>query len=339
MSVPFPHFNLLSIEDMRKVPEPDWQIDGVLLERCAAVVYGSPNVGKSFLAVDMAMSIATGRPWQGRAVKQGHVIYILGEGGGSFIKRVDAWLQTHGFEELPSTVHFITDSMALHDESYIEGLSQQMKARGLNPSLIVADTLATCIVGEDENSTQVMGKVVEGARKFQRAFGASVLLVHHPGKNGDLRGGSALRGGIDWLAKLTGSGGGITLRCKKQKDAAWFKDIHLELAEVKLPPGPDGKPRNSLVVRTPQPLSEEEAQKLGALIRVTSLTKSAQKIGKTLAGSFSPLSVKDIMQGAKVAKATVHRQLEKLGEDDLVEQVGDAWQLTHRGREQFPAVQ
>ena len=43
-----------------------------------AVIYGPSGEGKTFVALDWALSVATGRSWQGKQTKQGPVVYIAG---------------------------------------------------------------------------------------------------------------------------------------------------------------------------------------------------------------------------------------------------------------------
>ncbi|MGJ0502297.1 MAG: AAA family ATPase [Methylocystis sp.] len=50
-------------------------------EGAMSVSYGESNAGKTFVPLDMAMAVATGHPWNGKAVKRGLVVYIAAEGG------------------------------------------------------------------------------------------------------------------------------------------------------------------------------------------------------------------------------------------------------------------
>jgi hypothetical protein len=53
---------LLTADELDGLPDPRWLVDGILPERAIAVLYGQPGIGKSFLALDWAFSIAAGRP-------------------------------------------------------------------------------------------------------------------------------------------------------------------------------------------------------------------------------------------------------------------------------------
>jgi AAA domain len=61
-------------------PAVDWLIEDYLERDTVTQLFGDPGSGKSFIALDMALSIATGQEWHGHATKSGPVFYIAGEG-------------------------------------------------------------------------------------------------------------------------------------------------------------------------------------------------------------------------------------------------------------------
>ena len=64
-------FKLLSVNELMELQPPSWLIDGVMEEGVFAVLYGASGEGKSFVALDWALSIAMDRKWQGRRIKRG----------------------------------------------------------------------------------------------------------------------------------------------------------------------------------------------------------------------------------------------------------------------------
>ncbi len=75
---------------------PQYLVKGLIEEGSLALLFGAPSSGKSFLALDLAASIAAGRDWCGRRVSQGPVFYIAGEGHAGVRRRLAAWSQFHG---------------------------------------------------------------------------------------------------------------------------------------------------------------------------------------------------------------------------------------------------
>jgi hypothetical protein len=105
----------------------------------------------------------------------------------------------------------------------------------VKPVLVVVDTLARCMLGVDENSARDVGLVVDGLDLIRRsADGATVLAVHHSGKDGSqgARGSSALRGAVDTELELTASGARLVLKVSKQKDGAEARPLQLDRVSV-----------------------------------------------------------------------------------------------------------
>lgn len=75
-----------------------WVVQDLIAADSVAWIYGAPGSYKSFLAMDMAMSVATGKPWQGRDVSQGSVLFIAAEGGDDIHIRRAAWVKHNGHD-------------------------------------------------------------------------------------------------------------------------------------------------------------------------------------------------------------------------------------------------
>ena len=73
-------FQILTDVDLMDFPDASWLIDGMIEAGAMGPLYGPSKSGKSFAALDWALCIATGRPWQGREVTKVRFVYIVGEG-------------------------------------------------------------------------------------------------------------------------------------------------------------------------------------------------------------------------------------------------------------------
>ena len=219
---------LMTDVQMEQRPPPQYLIDGVLVQDSLAVLYGPSGTGKTFVALDWQLSVATGSWWQGRKVEKGPVLYVAAEGSGGLGARISAWKQANKFYGdaglliLPEPVNLL-DRMA-------SALFAQA-AKQLGVVLIVVDTVARSMPGGDENSAKDIGLLVECADQVRRASGATILLVHHTGKDlsAGMRGHSALRGALATSVECKGGEGRLVLACDKQKDDAEFDPIHLAL--------------------------------------------------------------------------------------------------------------
>ncbi len=142
-------FKLTSISELSALPPPSWLIDKLIEQSVFAVLYGASGEGKSFLALDWALSIATGKPWQGRKVKRGPVVYVVAEGGRNIGKRIKAWMIERDAD--PHDFLMILDAVQFRKPEHVQHLLGLIEAKKINPELIVVDTLARCFLGGDEN--------------------------------------------------------------------------------------------------------------------------------------------------------------------------------------------
>lgn len=223
---------ILKPTDLRELPEPTPLIADVLDRGTTALLYAGWGVGKSFIALDWACSVASGRQWQGRYTERAKVLYVVAEGAHGFSKRVQAWETawktpiTDGMMAfLPVPVNLITDD--------VEALSEDISAGGYE--FVILDTLARCTVGAEENSAKDVGVVIDSMTRLVDATPGHrgvVLGVHHSGKNGDLRGSSAYEAGVDTVYKAEKDGQTISLRCRKRKDGPDNDRHTLRLASI-----------------------------------------------------------------------------------------------------------
>src|SRR5690625_1015502 len=115
------------LERVQRMAAQPWIITDIVPAGGVVSLVGGSGVGKSFIAVDMACSIASGLEWHGYEVDNpGSVVYVAAEGGGGIDKRVLAWAQKHGMDDVPQ-LHMLLDAPIIDDEK---------------DALLVAETLA-----------------------------------------------------------------------------------------------------------------------------------------------------------------------------------------------------
>jgi len=242
-------FELIRIDSV-EIKEIDWIVEGYLEADALGLAFGEPGKGKSFVAIDMALCVATGKDWHGCKTKQGAVIYIAGEGHSGFARRARAWA-IHNNTDLAGVNFYksqrscqLFDIASAHEVA--DSVRDIVESTGQQPSLIVVDTVARNM-GGDENSTPDMARFVEHLDALLRSpYKAHVLLVHHSGKAspGQARGSTVLRGALDqeYMVDMDDSTKMITLTNKKMKDGEIPLERRFNIKQVGLGiHGKDGK--------------------------------------------------------------------------------------------------
>lgn len=178
-----------------------WLVKHVLPLQGVGVLYGESGSGKSFVALDMMMSIALGaHDWQGHKIKKegAKVAYIVAEGASGFKKRIQAYAESKGADLAKAKFMVLNGTPNLLDKAQAVDLARGILAAG-GAKVIVIDTLAQTTPGGNENSSEDMGFALNMVREIQRITGSLVLLIHHSGKDKlkGARGWSGLRAACD----------------------------------------------------------------------------------------------------------------------------------------------
>ena len=236
------------IVDMRLIGRPE-----NVTEANLADIFAFQLKGKSFLAVDLAASIATGRAFQGLKTQKGDVVYIAGEGYRGLKRRFTAWSKYHDVGPEEIRVMISRSAVDYSDEEAAQELENELlkaKAEGLSPILFVIDTLARSIGSADENSNSEMGKFISVIDQFNVKFGCATLIVHHSGhgENQRARGASALRGAMDSEFSCKRDRSTVVISCRKMKDTEEPKDLAMNLKSVELGIAKDGRQISSAVL-------------------------------------------------------------------------------------------
>lgn len=240
---------LFADEDIQNKPDPTWLIEGFLPEHGFSMLYGDPGTGKSFLALDMGLHIATGQPeWHGQTIHKataGPVLYIAGEGESDFKLRLNAWKAKHLFPgaTIPrDNFRAIFAPMDFRNAADVDLLLAAIAHEDFrNVALTVIDTVARVTPGADENAAQDMGLLVRAVDRIRGLTGSAALAVHHTNKAGSMRGSSALLGAADAVfvfARKRGAAIG-KLACEKMKAGPDDVRAAFRLDLVSLPGGKD----------------------------------------------------------------------------------------------------
>ena len=218
--------NIITAGQARYVTKQHYLIKQWLPFEGTGVLVGPSNTGKTFIALDMAMSIAAGTDWHGHKVRQGAVLYLATEGSFSFKNRMAALKDDRG---LTDNVPLIAraDMVNLLDQEAdlgeLAALADEIIEQHGPLRLIVVDTLARAMAGGNENAPDDMGKLLNNVEALRQGTDAFVLLIHHTGKDEakGARGHSSLKGAADTILLLSKRDDDLLeLKSDKQRDMA-----------------------------------------------------------------------------------------------------------------------
>lgn len=231
-----PFIKLINGLSKLKLEPINWLVKNMVESGTITGMFGAPASGKSFLALDLALCIASGKPFYGNNTNKGSVVYFAGEGLNGLKRRLKAWMQSNKefSQEVDANFYLAERACLLPDEQL--DIAEQLKTIP-DLRLIVLDTLQRTMIG-DENSTKDMSEYIRALDYLKQCLpNVTVLLIHHTG-HGDAtraRGSSVLKASLDTEVIVTKDASNvIELKCTKTKDAEEFKPFYFKLTTQSL---------------------------------------------------------------------------------------------------------
>jgi len=182
-----------------RAEEERWLIESLWTSEAVGVLGGQPKCCKTFLALDIAVSVASGAPCLGQfSVRSpGPVLMFPAEDALEDVRcRLEGICAAAGkrLEDIP--IHVITVPRLYLDQ---DRQRRQLAAtvESLHPRLLILDPFIR-LHSVDENHACEIAPILSFLRDLQRRFHMAVLLIHHTRKAARKdRPGQALRGSSD----------------------------------------------------------------------------------------------------------------------------------------------
>lgn len=207
--------------------EVEFTVDRLVPSNGVTIFSGEGGIGKSFIALDMAMAVACGGTFADRfACKQGPVLYVdLENDPGTIGRRLKQLAIGRGVDPDSLDIYFPMYGMPGVElqQDTSEGRAWLWAAvKKYQPRLVVIDSLIACHSG-DENNNVAMRQLMSGLDGLARWGDLGLLLVHHQRKKGNnndagqlMRGASDLRNSVvSHLAAKSCKDGAV--RCEHDK--------------------------------------------------------------------------------------------------------------------------
>lgn len=242
-------------------------VEDLLGDGQLSVVYGESNCGKTFWALDLALSIARGGEWFGREVDRRGVVYVALEGSYGIRNRIAAYKLHHGLEDATLPFGIVQQSLDLLETTdgprLTEAIGLASKSIEMPVGLVVLDTLSRAMAGGNENSPEDMGGLVRNVDLIRAATGSHVMFIHHSGKDQarGARGHSLLRAATDTEIEISRPEGS-KISCaavKKQRELSTDGAFSFSLRAVEVGVNHRQKAITSCVV---EPAGDAEADEV-----------------------------------------------------------------------------
>jgi hypothetical protein len=216
-------------------------VKGLLDSTALALVIGEAGCGKTFLVLDLALSIAAGRDWFDRRVRLGRAVYLAAEAGQSIRNRVAGWARERwangpyiDFAAVVSPVDLCHLNMG-HVDKLVEAIGEA--------ALVVVDTVSRALAGGNENGPEDMGAFVTALDQLRARLGCTIIAVHHVGKDASRggRGHSLLHCAVDTEIAVERRDEYVSVATvTKQRDGPDGVEIAFRLRQVTLGTDQDG---------------------------------------------------------------------------------------------------
>jgi hypothetical protein len=189
-------------------------------------VGGQSGAGKTFIVIDLAVSVASGEPFFGHKVTERVGVAIFAaEGASTIASRVTVARnhKAHG-EILP--IAWLGAVPNLADPKEVRAMVNRLRAvdarfrasHGVRLGAVICDTLSASFSLADENDNSEAAKAIRAMKNLSDALRVVVLPVHHFGKAAEtgLRGASAWRAGCDTVLSVMADRDNTTSKCRNR---------------------------------------------------------------------------------------------------------------------------
>jgi hypothetical protein len=300
-------------------PEDRWLIESLWAEQAVGIVGGQPKCGKSYLALEVAVSVASGAPCLRRfpVVHAGPVLLFAAEDPPSLVReRLEGIARTAGVSFESLDIHVITAPVLRLDRPQDR---QRLHAtvQTVQPRLLVLDPFVR-LHRKDENVAAEVAPLLAYLRGLQRRFQTAVLLVHHARKGAaTVRAGQALRGSSELHAW-----GDSNLYLRRHGDQLRLAIEHRGAAdpeELALELRTDNGGVALHVVETDPTESRETKRR----------TTAAERIEQALAEAKKPLDRTELRQTCRIRMSTLCRTLNVLDQQGVVSKEDGKYRLAN----------
>ncbi len=178
--------------------DQQWMIESLWGRSAVGIIGGTPKTCKSWLGLDMALSVASGTPCLDMftVADPGPAIVYLAEDALPMVRARVACLCRHRRVDIQQVQMYAITSPSLRLDLQSDQDALKSTLALLKPRLLLLDPLVR-LHRLDENSAADISQLLGFLRECQRTFDCAIILVHHASKKHRAQPGQSLRGSSD----------------------------------------------------------------------------------------------------------------------------------------------
>jgi hypothetical protein len=293
-----------------RAEEQRWLVTALWSEQAVGIIGGEPKCCKSFLALDLAVSVAAGTPCLRRFAvpRPGRVLLYAAEDAHHIVRqRLEGICSAAGLAIADLDVQVITAPTVRLDLE-IDRKALDATIAKLAPRLLVLDPFVR-LHRVDENASGEVAPLLAYLRELQRRHGVAVIVVHHAKKGAArARAGQALRGSSEFHAW-----GDSNLYLRREGDALTLTVEHRA--------APSPKPMRIELVQAAQALALHLANDRDPEPPVPSSLD--ERIASALADAASPIPFGQLRSQCRVRATTLYERLAALTASGRIVKAGN----------------
>ena len=192
------HLQVVPASALDRAAPDAWLIRPLWSDRAVGCLAGPPKVGKTWLGLDICVSVASGTPCLGvfEVDEPGPSLVFMAEDSLSSVRDRIESLCRHRKIDIEKLDLFVITNPTLRLDLPQQLMALHVAVKRLRPRVLLLDPLVRLHRGNENHATEIAG-VLGGLREIQRTFGVAIILTHHVSKRSRADNGQALRGSGD----------------------------------------------------------------------------------------------------------------------------------------------
>lgn len=242
-----------------------WTVPRLVPDHSLAIMYGGSGAGKSWCACHLALTVAAGGSFAGERAYREPVIFVATEDFAGIRRRLAALAIANDAEAAASNILVVPGPLDLSRQDHVRALAEVANdfsdtVGAVLPGLIVVDHLSSSFLLDQDRGADA-SLLMNNLQALIELSGASTLLLHHSGHNGErMRGSTVLRDRADVRLSVSRRGpmtaGEIEITVEKMRNAPEGERFAFSTAarEISI-----GETHATAIMLTPKPAEPADA--------------------------------------------------------------------------------